>query len=88
METTRVFTLLVRKRKSSYQLGKFFFVPFLADIAHRRLLSALKSPQILELSGIGRREVLQKINVPVILELEGVGENVQEHIMAGVSYRS
>jgi choline dehydrogenase-like flavoprotein len=52
------------------------------------LLSALKSPQILELSGIGRRDVLQKIDVPVVLELAGVGENVQEHIVAGVSFRS
>jgi GMC oxidoreductase len=88
METTKAFTLLVRQRRSSYQLGKGLFVRFLADIAHQRLLSALKSPQILELSGIGRREVLQKINVPVVLELEGVGENAQDHVIAGVSFRS
>lgn len=55
----------------------------------RRLngVSTLKSPQILELSGIGRRDVLDKIGVPVKLELEGVGENIQEHIWAGVAFR-
>lgn len=47
---------------------------------------ALKSPQILELSGIGRRDVLEKIGVPVKLELPGVGENVQEHIATVVNW--
>lgn len=39
--------------------------------------SAIKSPQILELSGIGRKDVLSKIGVDVKIELPGVGENVQ-----------
>lgn len=42
----------------------------------------------MELSGIGRRDVLQKIDVPMKLELEGVGENVQEHVWAGITFRS
>jgi hypothetical protein len=46
----------------------------------------LKSPQILELSGIGRPDVLEKIDVPVQLALDGVGENIQEHMWVGVSY--
>ncbi|KAG7448430.1 alcohol oxidase [Guyanagaster necrorhizus] len=45
---------------------------------------ALKSPQILELSGIGRPEVLSNIGIPVKLPLHGVGENVQDHICAGM----
>ena len=48
--------------------------------------SALKSPQILELSGIGNQQVLRKIEVPLKLELPGVGKNVQEHIFIGVSF--
>lgn len=48
--------------------------------------SALKSPQILELSGIGQVGVLNKIGVPTNIELPGVGENIQEHIFAGLSY--
>ncbi|EKM51206.1 uncharacterized protein PHACADRAFT_200028 [Phanerochaete carnosa HHB-10118-sp] len=47
---------------------------------------ALKSPQILELSGIGRKDVLSEIGVPLKLELPGVGENVQEHIVLGISW--
>jgi len=41
--------------------------------------SAIKDPQILELSGIGRPDILSKIGVDVKLELPGVGENVQDH---------
>ncbi|KAK7437916.1 hypothetical protein VKT23_018351 [Stygiomarasmius scandens] len=47
---------------------------------------ALKSPQILELSGIGRPDVLKKLDVPVKIALEGVGENLQEHQFLGISY--
>lgn len=43
----------------------------------------MKSPQILELSGIGNPEILKKIDVPVLVDLPGVGENVQEHYLTG-----
>ncbi|KAJ3550489.1 hypothetical protein NM688_g5068 [Phlebia brevispora] len=46
----------------------------------------LKTPQILELSGIGRKDVLDRIGVPVKIELPGVGENVQEHLLVDVSF--
>ena len=46
----------------------------------------VKSPQILELSGIGRRDVLEKLNIPVKVDLPGVGENVQEHAMVRISW--
>ncbi|EKM52126.1 uncharacterized protein PHACADRAFT_212710 [Phanerochaete carnosa HHB-10118-sp] len=48
------------------------------------ILSAgtIKSPHILELSGIGRRDVLEKAGVPVKMDLPRVGENVQEHYLA------
>ena len=48
--------------------------------------SALKTPQVLELSGIGRKSVLDKINIPLQIDLPGVGENVQEHIFAQLSW--
>ncbi|KAF9026488.1 alcohol oxidase [Hymenopellis radicata] len=48
---------------------------------------ALKSPQVLELSGIGRPEVLSSIDVPLKLALYGVGENVQEHIHVGPAFQ-
>ncbi|KAK1228946.1 hypothetical protein PQX77_008012, partial [Marasmius sp. AFHP31] len=47
---------------------------------------ALKSPQILELSGIGREDVLNRIGVPVKVPLAGVGENVQDHILLSAAY--
>lgn len=46
----------------------------------------LKSPQLLELSGIGSKDVLEKIKVPVQIDLPGVGENVQEHIFVHLSW--
>jgi choline dehydrogenase-like flavoprotein len=46
----------------------------------------IKTPQLLELSGIGRRDVLDRIGIDVQLDLPGVGENVQEHIFAGTAH--
>ncbi|KAH9841077.1 GMC oxidoreductase [Rhodofomes roseus] len=46
----------------------------------------IKSPHILELSGIGRRDVLEKAGIPVKVDLPGVGENVQDHTLCGISY--
>lgn len=50
----------------------------LADLASRR---NMKSPQILELSGIGDPAILKKIGVLVKVNLPGVGTNVQDHIL-------
>ncbi|KAJ7323864.1 GMC oxidoreductase [Mycena albidolilacea] len=47
---------------------------------------AIKSPQILELSGIGRKEILEKIKVECKIDLRGVGQNVQDHTYFGISY--
>ncbi|KAI0260709.1 hypothetical protein BC834DRAFT_504041 [Gloeopeniophorella convolvens] len=40
---------------------------------------SLKTPQILELSGVGNRTLLEKIGVPVVLDLPEIGENLQDH---------
>ncbi|EJT96820.1 GMC oxidoreductase [Dacryopinax primogenitus] len=47
---------------------------------------ALKSPQILELSGIGPKARLRGIDIPIQVELPGVGENAQEHSLFGMSF--
>ena len=39
----------------------------------------LKSPQILELSGIGNADVLRKFGINVVHNLPGVGENLRDH---------
>ncbi|KAI0375888.1 GMC oxidoreductase [Pilatotrama ljubarskyi] len=46
----------------------------------------LKTPQLLELSGIGNPNVLRKIGIPTKVDLPGVGSNVQEHMIVGVSW--
>ncbi|KAJ7913085.1 hypothetical protein B0H13DRAFT_1874248 [Mycena leptocephala] len=58
-------------------------------------VGAIKSPQILELSGIGRKEILENIGVECKIDFRGVGQNVQDHtylgnpdffLLLGVSY--
>ncbi len=46
----------------------------------------LKSPHILQLSGIGRGEDLRQVGIPVKLDLPGVGYNLQEHLDVTVNY--
>ncbi|EKM53786.1 uncharacterized protein PHACADRAFT_125734 [Phanerochaete carnosa HHB-10118-sp] len=41
---------------------------------------AVKSPHILELSGVGDRKILEPLGIPVQLDLPSVGTNVQEHV--------
>lgn len=48
--------------------------------------SAIKSPHILELSGVGKPELLEKLGVDAKLDLPGVGENLQEHHFASVVF--
>ena len=53
------------------------------------ILSAgtIRSPHLLELSGIGRAEVLGPIGIPVLHELPGVGENYTDHYALRVNWR-
>jgi choline dehydrogenase-like flavoprotein len=48
---------------------------------------AIRSPQLLELSGIGQAELLRSIGVPVRHELPGVGENYTDHYALRVNWR-
>jgi choline dehydrogenase len=48
---------------------------------------AIRSPQILELSGIGRADVLGSIGVPVLNDLAGVGENYYDHYALRMNWR-
>lgn len=41
---------------------------------------AIKSPHILQTSGIGRREDLERAGINVLKDLPGVGYNLQEHL--------
>ena len=45
-----------------------------------------QSPKILELSGIGNPQILKPLNIPVVIDNKNVGENLQDHIMTGISF--
>ncbi|EGC43458.1 glucose-methanol-choline oxidoreductase [Histoplasma capsulatum var. duboisii H88] len=47
---------------------------------------ALNTPKLLELSGIGNKKILQKYNIPVVVDNPNVGENLQDHLMSGISF--
>ncbi|KAL1621612.1 hypothetical protein SLS56_009148 [Neofusicoccum ribis] len=47
---------------------------------------AIKSPQLLELSGIGNREILSEHGIPLLVDLPGVGQNLQDRVFSSISY--
>jgi choline dehydrogenase len=48
---------------------------------------AVKSPHILELSGIGQGELLSSLGIPVAHDLRGVGENYRDHYAPRMNWR-
>ena len=48
---------------------------------------AVKSPHLLELSGIGQPTLLQSLGIPVLHELRGVGENYRDHYAPRMNWR-
>ncbi|HAA95900.1 MAG: mycofactocin system GMC family oxidoreductase MftG [SAR202 cluster bacterium] len=57
--------------------------------AERVVLSAgaIKSPQLLMLSGIGPKDQLEQFGIPVLSELPGVGQNLWNHLSAQVTFK-
>ncbi|KAF4200210.1 hypothetical protein CNMCM8927_003789 [Aspergillus lentulus] len=53
------------------------------------ILSAgsLKSPILLELSGVGNPEILRKYDIPVVVALASVGENLQDQTKNGLAWK-
>lgn len=47
---------------------------------------AIKTPQLLELSGIGARDLLSKHGIEVAIDNGHVGENLQDHVLASISF--
>nr|VWO96846.1 Alcohol oxidase [Ganoderma boninense] len=47
---------------------------------------AIKSPQVLELSGIGDTKILDTLGIETKVDLPAVGMNAQDHLFAGVAY--
>ena len=42
-------------------------------------VGSLKTPQILELSGVGNRTILESLGIPVVMDVPEIGENLQDH---------
>ncbi len=57
--------------------------------ASRVVLSAgaIRSPQLLMLSGIGPREQLERFGIPVIRDVPGVGGNLWNHLSAHINFK-
>jgi choline dehydrogenase len=57
--------------------------------ADRVVLSAgaIRSPQILMLSGIGPADQLQQFGIPVVRDLPGVGQNLWNHLSAQMTFK-
>ena len=56
---------------------------------HREVIlaaGAFQSPHLLMLSGIGKGEDLQRFGIGVVQHLPGVGQNLQDHLLGGISY--
>jgi choline dehydrogenase len=49
---------------------------------------AVGSPQLLMLSGVGPQAHLRDVGVDVVADLPGVGDNLQDHPLTGLIYRS
>ena len=48
---------------------------------------AIRSPQLLMLSGIGPREQLEEFGIPVLQEAPGVGQSLWNHLSAHINYK-
>lgn len=48
---------------------------------------ALKSPQLLQLSGVGDAAELRKHGIPVVHDLPAVGKNLQDHLQVRLIYK-
>jgi choline dehydrogenase-like flavoprotein len=51
-------------------------------------LGALKSPQLLQLSGVGRAVNITPHGIKMVHELAGVGQNLQDHLDFTLSYKT
>lgn len=52
----------------------------------KNLSGSLKTPQVLELSGVGNATILQNAGVPVVLDFPQIGENLQDQPLTPMDY--
>lgn len=49
-------------------------------------IRTIKTPQLLELSGIGNPQILNGLGIDTKVDLPGVGEGIIDQVFFGVSY--
>lgn len=47
---------------------------------------AIKSPQVLELSGIGDYDIIGPLGIPPVVDLPGVGRNMQDRLCCSLTF--
>jgi choline dehydrogenase len=60
-------------------------------IAKREVIlcaGAIRTPALLERSGIGRKDLIEGLGVPLVADRAEVGENLQDHFMARVCFET
>jgi choline dehydrogenase-like flavoprotein len=50
-------------------------------------IGSIKTPQILELSGVGNSTLLESLGIPVVLDMPEIGENLQDHPVTLTDFR-
>ena len=58
----------------------------LCELRGNHLSVSLKTPQVLELSGIGTATILRNAGAPVVLDFPGIGENLQDQPFTATDY--
>lgn len=46
----------------------------------------IKSPQVLELSGIGNYNIIRPLGIPPVVDLPGVGRNMQDRLCCSLTF--
>ncbi|KAF8862196.1 alcohol oxidase [Acephala macrosclerotiorum] len=66
------------------QDGKFIVITAKKEV----ILAAgcFQSPKLFELSGIGNSRLLESLGTPVVVDNPNAGENLQDHLMTGISF--
>jgi len=94
MDSSEVHRILFKSSHGKPRASKVVFVDnivgkvYTVKAKKEVIVSAgtLRSPQILQLSGIGPKNELKRIGVDVVKNLPGVGQNLQDHPITTVAF--
>jgi choline dehydrogenase len=82
-------------RRIVFERGRATGVEIDAPGGHRRIhaarevilcAGAVRSPQLLMLSGVGPADALERLGIAVVADRPGVGDNLQDHVRVPVAY--